>query len=433
MDIVILVLLILLNGVFALSELAIVSSSRPRLQAMAEKGSRGAATALRLLEDPSRLLSTVQIGITLIGIIAGAYGATAIADDIRPWVEDVAPSLVQYAPVISFGGVIVLTTFLSLVFGELVPKRMAMAAPERLASMMAPLMALTELVAAPLVWFLRACTEGVIRLLGLHKNAQADVTEEEVKLVIAEGARAGAIETDERDMLEGVMRHADRSVRTIMTPRPEIVFLDPEMEPEEVMEVLEESGHSRFPVATGDADKIIGMVQTKDLLRHTGSGGKLDISAVMHPPIYVPETVNVMRLLEVMRGSPVRMLVITDEYGAVLGIVTGADLLESIAGDEALSEDEGLSPPVERDDGSWLIDGKTPVDELGDLVGERLNHEEESYSTVAGLVMHQLKDLPREGDKTERWPLAFEVVDMDGRRIDKVLVRRMEESETGSG
>ncbi len=433
MDFVILILLILLNGVFALSELAIVSSSRPRLQAMADKGSSGAVTALRLLEDPSKLLSTVQIGITLIGVIAGAYGATAIADDIRPWVEKVAPSLAQYAPVVSFGGVIVLTTFLSLVFGELVPKRMAMAAPEKLAATMAPLMALTETAASPLVWLLRTCTEGVIRMLGLHRHTQAEVTEEEVKLVISEGARAGAIETDERDMLEGVMRHADRSVRTIMTPRPEIVFLDPDMGSEEILELIKQSGHSRFPVASGDADNLVGIVQTKDLLAHIGKGGELDVSAVMHPPTYVPETVNVMRLLEAMRGSPVRMLVITDEYGAVLGIVTGADLLESIAGDEALSEDEGLARPVERADGSWLIDGKTPVDELGDLVGERLPDDEETYSTVAGLIMHLLKDLPKEGDRTERWPLAFEVVDMDGRRIDKVLVHRMEASETETG
>lgn len=432
MDFVILILLILLNGVFALSELAIVSSSRPRLQAMAERGSLGAATALRLLEDPSKLLSTVQIGITLIGIIAGAYGATAIANDIRPWVEQAAPSLAEYAPVVSFGGVIVLTTFLSLVFGELVPKRMAMAAPEKLAASMAPLMAFTELISSPLVWLLRTCTDGVIRMLGLHKHMEADVTEEEVKLVIAEGARAGAIETDERDMLEGVMRHADRSVRTIMTPRPEIVFLDPEMDAEEVIELIETSGHSRFPVASGDADNLVGIVQTKDLLKHVGQGGQLDISAVMHQPIYVPETVNVMRLLETMQGSPVRMLVVTDEYGAVLGIVTGADLLESIAGDVALSEDEGLARPVERADGSWLIDGKTPVDELGDLIGERLPNDEEGYSTVAGLIMHLLKDLPREGDRTERWPLSFEVVDMDGRRIDKVLVYRLEDDGTES-
>lgn len=433
MDFVILILLILLNGVFALSELAIVSSSRPRLQAMAEKGSRGAQRALRMLEDPSKLLSTVQIGITLIGVIAGAYGATAIADDVRPWLEQIAPDLAEYSAAISFGGVVVLTTFLSLVFGELVPKRMAMAAPERLAAAMAPLMAMVETVSSPLVWLLRTCTDGVLRLLGLHKTTQSDMTEEEVKIVIAEGARAGAIETDERDMLQGVMRHADRSVRTIMTPRTEIVFLDPEMEPDEVLQLIETSGHSRFPVASGDADNLVGMVQTKDMLTYMGANGKLDIMAVMHPPTYVPETVNVMRLLEAMRHSPVRMLAITDEYGAILGIVTGADLLESIAGDEALSEDEGLSPPVERADGSWLIDGKTPVDELEDLVGQRIEDDEEGYSTVAGLVIHLFKALPKEGDRVERFPLAFEVVDMDGRRIDKVLVKRLEDDEDETG
>lgn len=433
MDFVILILLILLNGVFALSELAIVSSSKPRLQAMAEKGSGGAATALRLLEDPSKLLSTVQIGITLIGVIAGAYGATAIADDVRPWLMEIAPDLAEYAGVISFGGVVVLTTFLSLVFGELVPKRIAMAAPERLAASMAPLMSMTETISSPLVWLLRTCTDGVLRLLGLHKISQADVTEEEVALVIAEGARAGAIESDERDMLHGVMRHADRSVRTIMTPRTEIVFIDPDMSPEEVLALIENSGHSRFPVASGDADNLVGMVQTKDLLTYMGTKGKLDVTAVMHPPTYVPETVNVMRLLEAMRGSAVRMLAITDEYGAILGIVTGADLLESIAGDEALSEDEGLSPPVERADGSWLIDGKTPVDELEDLVGQRLEDEEEGYSTVAGLVIHLLKALPKEGDRVDRFPLSFEVVDMDGKRVDKILVRRLEDDKAETG
>jgi putative hemolysin len=426
MDFVVLILLILLNGVFALSELAIVSSRKPRLKAMADRGNPGAKTALRLLEDPSKLLSTVQIGISAITIVSGAYSATNLSDDLALWVVDVAPGLGDYIPAISFGVVIVMTTFLSLVLGELIPKRIALTAPEPLAALMAPVMALIETVASPLVWLLRTVTEGFIRLVGLHRTRQEDVTEEELQSLIVEGERAGVIEEEEREMIEGVMRLGDRSVKTIMTPRTEMVWLDPGSPPEELLRQMQQSGHSRFPVAEGDADEIIGVVQTKDLLAHLGQKGTLDLKAVMNPPAFVPETMPVLRLLEAMRGNPVRMVFVSDEYGGVLGLVTAADLLESIAGDAALGEDEALSPPVLREDGSWLVDGMTPVDEFEQLVGVRDLDDDEGYSTVAGLVMHLLRAVPSEGDKAERPPLTFEVVDMDGRRIDKVLVRKLE-------
>jgi putative hemolysin len=426
MDFVVLILLILLNGVFALSEMAIVSSRKPRLKAMADRGNRGAKTALRLLDDPSQLLSTVQIGITAIGIIAGAYSATALSDDLTLWVNDIAPGLEEYVPAITFGVVIVMTTFLSLVFGELIPKRIALTAPEPLAAVMAPVMALIETIASPLVWLLRTITEGMVRLLGLHRTRQEDVTEEELQSLIVEGEKAGVIEEEERDMIQSVMRLGDRSVKAIMTPRTEMVWLDPNAPREELLRQMRQSGHSRFPVAEGDADEIIGVVQTKELLAHLGETGKIDLKAVMHQPQFVPETMPVLKMLEAMRGNPVRMVMVSDEYGAVLGLVTAADLLESIAGDAALGEDEGLSPPVQRDDGSWLVDGMTPVDEFEQLVGVRDLDEDEGYSTVAGLVMHLLRAVPSEGDKAERPPLTFEVVDMDGRRIDKVLVRKLE-------
>jgi putative hemolysin len=425
MELLILVLLILLNGVFALSEMAIVSSRKPRLKAMADRGNRGAKTALRLLEDPSKMLSTVQIGITGIGVIAGAYGATSLADDLTPWVASVHPALVPQASAIAFGLVIAFTTFLSLVLGELIPKRIALSAPEALASIMAPMMAMIEVVASPLVIVLRMSTEGLIRLLGLHRTRQEDVTEEELQSLIVEGEKAGVIEEEERDMIQSVMRLGDRSVKAIMTPRTEVIWLDPDTPRDELLKEITESGHSRFPVANGDADEIIGVVQAKELFAHLARTGEVDLKAVMHPPQFVPETMPVLKMLEAMRGNQVRMIIVSDEYGAVLGLVTAADLLESIAGDAALSEDEGLAPPVKRDDGSWLVDGMTPVDEFEELVGVR-GLEDEGYSTVAGLVMHLMRTVPKEGDKAERLPLQFEVVDMDGRRIDKVLVRKLD-------
>lgn len=426
MELAILVFLILLNGVFALSEMAIVSSRRPRLKAMADKGNVGAKVALRLLDDPSKLLSTVQIGITAIGVIAGAYGATSLADDMTPWVESLHPSLVPHASAIAFGVVIVLTTFLSLVLGELIPKRIALAAPEPMAAVMAPVMSLIERAASPLVWLLRFVTEGFLTVFGLNRTRQEDVTEEELQSLIVEGEKAGVIEEEEREMIQGVMRLGDRSVKTIMTPRTEMVWLDPEQDREELLKEIRESGHARFPVAKGDADEIVGIVQAKELFLHLAQTGKIDLTAVMHPPLFVPETMPVLRLLDAMKGNVVRMAIVSDEYGSVLGLVTATDLLESIAGDDALDFDDALSPPVQRDDGSWLVDGMTPVDEFEQLVGVKGLNGDEGYSTVAGLVMHLMRAVPKEGDKAEQGLLTFEVLDMDGRRVDKVLVRKAE-------
>jgi putative hemolysin len=426
MELTILIFLILLNGVFALSEMAIVSSRRPRLKAMADKGNVGAKVALRLLDDPSKLLSTVQIGITAIGVIAGAYSATSLSDDLTPWVASLHPAIEPHAAGIAFGIVIVFTTFLSLVLGELIPKRIALAAPEPLAATMAPVMALIERAASPLVWLLRLITEGFLTLFGLNRTRQEDVTEEELHSLIVEGEKAGVIEEEEREMIQGVMRLGDRSVKTIMTPRTEMVWLDPEQDREELLKEIRESGHARFPVAKGDADEIVGIVQAKELFLHLAQTGKIDLLAVMHTPLFVPETMPVLRLLDAMKGNVVRMAIVSDEYGSVLGLVTATDLLESIAGDDALDHEDALAPPVLRDDGSWLVDGMTPVDEFEQLVGVRGLNDDEGYSTVAGLVMHLLRAVPKEGDKTEQGLLTFEVVDMDGRRVDKVLVRKNE-------
>ncbi|MFZ4684761.1 MAG: hemolysin family protein [Hyphomonadaceae bacterium] len=426
MELTILFFLILLNGVFALSEMAIVSSRRPRLKAMADKGNVGAKVALKLLDDPSKLLSTVQIGITAIGVIAGAYGATSLADDLTPWVAGLHASIEPHASAIAFGVVIAFTTFLSLILGELIPKRIALAAPEPMAAAMAPAMALLARVASPLVWLLRAVTEGFLTIFGLNRTRQEDVTEEELHSLIVEGEKAGVIEEEEREMIQGVMRLGDRSVKTIMTPRTEMVWLDPEQDRAELLKEIRESGHARFPVAKGDADEIVGIVQAKELFLHLAQTGKIDLTAVMHTPLFVPETMPVLRLLDAMKGNVVRMAIVSDEYGSVLGLVTATDLLESIAGDDALDHEDALSPPVLRDDGSWLVDGMTPVDEFEQLVAVRGLNDNEGYSTVAGLVMHLMRAVPKEGDKIEQGTLTFEVVDMDGRRVDKVLVRKAE-------
>ncbi|HRP12230.1 MAG TPA: hemolysin family protein [Terricaulis sp.] len=432
MEIAILVFLVLLNGLFAMSELAIVSAKKPRLKARADSGDAGAKAALKLLEDPSRLLSTVQIGITLIGIIAGAYGATAIADDLAPVLLGWFPTLsATLAGQLAFGIVIVLTTYLSLVLGELVPKRIALTAPETLAGMVAPPMALLAQASAPVVWVLKTSTEAVLRLVGAHRTKQADVTEEEIHSLIEEGHEAGLIETEEREMITGIMRLGDRTVRTIMTPRLDIVWLDSGKPRDETLRLIRDSGHSRFPVAEGGLDHLIGVTQTKELLIASANGA-WDLKHAAHPPVIVPESMSVLRLLDTMRDNPVRMLFVADEYGVIQGLVTAADVLESIAGDAALSTDEAIDKPVQREDGSWLLDGMTPIDEFEQLMSVRNLNEEGEFDTLAGFVIHLMQRLPGVGDTAAFADLRFEIVDMDGRRIDKIIVRRVGDALEGA-
>ena len=424
MEILILIVLILLNGVFAMSELALVSAKPARLKAWAEKGDRGAAAALRLKDDPSRLLSAVQTGITLIGVVAGAYGATRIADDLTPPLRAAVPALASRADDIAFAVVIVLTTFLSLILGELVPKRIALLAPERIASLTAIPMHVLSVVAAPAISFLRLCTEGILTLFRVNKTRNDDVTEEEIRTVLAEGASSGAIEEEEHAMVRGVLGLGDRDVRSIMTARPEVVWLDLDESKDEILKCIADSGHSRFPVARGDVDQIVGIVQTKDLLRQVSKTGRLDIAATMKKPTFIPDSLSVMRLLDSLSGTEVRMGIVLDEHGSMQGIVTAADILGAIAGDAAFSPDDGLDPAVQREDGSWLIDGLTPLEDFERQIGVAGFSGEIGYSTVGGLIMHELQRLPTAGDKVETGGLIFEVVDMDRRRIDKVLVKQ---------
>ncbi len=429
METFVLFVLILLNGFFAMSELALVSAKPARLKARADRGDRGAVIALKLREDPSRLLSAVQTGITLIGVIAGAYGATRIADDLSPVIRGWIPVLGERADALAFAFVIVITTFLSLVFGELVPKRIALIAPERIAALTARPMQLLSILAAPAIDFLRLCTDAVLVVMRIKRRKEDEVTEEEIRMVLAEGASSGALEEDEHAMIEGVMGLGDRDIRSIMTARPDVVWLDLDDSKEEILKQIADSGHSRFPVARGDADQIVGIVQTKDLLKQVSKLGRLDLAAAMKKPTFIPDSLSVMRLLDSLSGSEVRMGIVLDEHGSVQGIVTAADILGAIAGDAAFSPNDGLDPAVERPDGSWLIDGLTPLEDFERQLGVSGFSGEAGYSTVGGLIMHELQRLPSTGDVVIRSGYSFEVVDMDRRRIDKVLVKEVESEE----
>ncbi len=427
MEIAVLLFLILINGLFAMSELALVSSKHSRLKARAERGDRGAKTALRLLEDPSRLLSAVQIGITLVGVVAGAYGATALADDLEPLIARLVPSQAQRADEAAFAIVIVAITYLSLVIGELVPKRIALTAPERIASLAARPMALVANVAFPAVAILRLSTNAVLRLVGIRGVRRQQVTEDEILLLVAEGATTGVIDRNEQMMIEGVLDLGARNVRSIMTPRTEVVWLDAEEERSAIVPRIVASGHSRFPVASGAIDRIVGIVQTKDLLSGLAASGEVNLEQTMRKPIFVPETLAVDKLFDSIAASEVRMAIVLDEHGVFAGLVTAADMLGAIAGARAFSPADRLEPGVRRDDGSWVIDGMTPVEDFERLMGVRGLGDPANYSTVAGLLMHALQRMPGTGDSVIVRGLKLEVVDMDGRRIDKIIAAKIED------
>lgn len=421
-DLLALLLLIVLNGFFAMSELALVSSRKARLQAMAAEGNAGAEKALRLAEDPTAFLSTVQIGITIIAIVSGAYGESVFADALAG-VLDGLPVVGTYADVASSVIVVVTIAYISLIIGELVPKRLALTNPERVASAVAgPMMTLARL-ARPLVQFLRMSTLLVLRSLGVHRPSEPTVTEEEVKTLIAQGTEIGVFEEAEREMIEGVLRVADRSVRSIMVPRPDVVWLDLDDDIKETMKTIADSGHSRFPVSREDVDQIIGVVHAKKILEQHYTSDKIDLEAAVEEPLYVHESTNVLRLLEMFKSSVVHMAIVLDEHGTVQGIVTPADILIGIAGDLPEEGEDTEPSAVRREDGSWLLDGQMPVYEVEHVLGVRgLAVDDAEYTTLAGFVLSQLGHIPNAGEDFRWKDWRFEVVDMDGRRIDKVLV-----------
>jgi putative hemolysin len=421
------VLLIGLNGLFALSELAIVSARKARLKAMADNGRAGASTALKLAEDPGRFLSTVQIGITLVGILAGAFSGAALGDRLTEiLLGQGMPE--RAAEPLGYGLVIGSITYLSVVVGELVPKHLALKSPEGIACAVAPLMALISRIAAPVVWLLDASTKLIFRLFGQSTESESAVTEEEIRTIMAEAETAGVIETDERKMIAGVMRLGDRAVRGVMTPRTDVDWIDLNDSPSEIREILINTPHSRIPVAEGHPDNMLGVVQARELLAATLREEALDIRKHIRKAPIIPDTLDALDALEVLRQAEVPMALVHDEYGHFDGVVTPADILDAIAG--AFRSDEGEAEPeaVQREDGSWLLAGWMPADEMAEQLGVSLP-ERRNYETVAGLVIGELQHLPNAGEAIETLGWRFEVVDLDGRRIDKVLASRIENRE----
>ena len=419
-DLLIVLGLILVNGVFAMSELAVVSSRKSRLQSLARRGVRGARTALRLTEDPTAFLSTVQIGITLVGILAGAFSGIALGEEVAAWLAG-WPPIEPYARTIAIGTIVVAITYVTLIIGELVPKRIALRRPERIAVVVAPPMQTLSRVAGPLVYVLKHSTEGVLRLLRLGGGQEATVTEEEIRMLIAEGTRAGIFLASEREMIEAVLRLADRRVRAIMTPRQEDVWLDVTATPEEIAETINEHRASRYPVCRETIDNPVGVVGVTDLAAVLLKGGTVRLSELIMPPLVVPEGVYVLNVLDLLRKEWAQIAIVIDEYGATEGIVTLSDILEAITGELPARGEELELDLVRRGDGSWLVDGAYPIDEFEDRLRLRGLRNDGDYDTVAGYALHRLERLPSIGDSFTTESGRFEIVDMDGNRIDKVL------------
>jgi putative hemolysin len=423
LEILVVLALVLLNGYFAMSELAVVSARPARLDAQARKGGRGARLAAALARDPGRMLSTVQIGITLVGIVAGAFGGARLAEPLDDALARV-PVLAPFSAEIAYTLVVAAITYLSLIIGELVPKHLALRAPERIATLVAPAIDLLSRISTPAVWLLETSSRVVLRLLGSEVQPAETVTEEEVRMLIAEGTRTGVFHRQEQEMIGRVLRLADRPVRAIMTPRVELVWLDADDDPAEIVRVIRESGHSRFVVAKGSLDDVLGVVHVRGLLEPCLSGRPLDLHAALRAMLVVPDTMPVLRALEALRQARVSMALVVDEYGEVEGVVTVEDVLEAVVGDmpeRRLGEEPAI---VEREDGSLLMDGMLATDEVKLALSLDGLPDEDSYHTLAGFILAQLGRVPQEGAIVAYGGWRFEVIDMDGRRIDKVLVSR---------
>jgi putative hemolysin len=426
-DIAVLLALVTLNGFFAGAELAIISSRRARLQAMEQLGVRGATVALGLAAEPGRFLSTVQIGITLVGIASGAYSGASLAGPAGDGLARLGvPATV--APQAGFVSVILGVTYLSLIVGELVPKQLALRSPERIACAVAPFMTLLTRALAPFVLLLDASSAAVFRLLGVSRKSDQTVTEAELRSVVAEAESAGVIEVSERELISGIMRLADRQVRGVMTPRTEVDSIDLAASPDAIRATLVKSPHTRLPVADGSIDRIIGVIQARDAMVALLEGRPLDLAALARPAPVIPDVSDATVALTALRDSSVPMAIVVDEYGHFEGVVTPADLLAAIAGEFRSDIDEGLDPAiVTREDGSILMAGSIPADEMAELLGIRLD-EERDFQTAAGFALAELEHIPTTGEIFEAHGFRFEVVDMDGRRIDRLLVSRLPET-----
>ncbi|MDB5592961.1 MAG: DNA-binding protein [Enterovirga sp.] len=424
LELVVAVALIVLNGVFALSELAVVSARKSRLKALANAHRRGAKAALSLAEDPGRFLSTVQIGITLVGILAGAFSGAALGERLAGLLEQQGVPERLAGP-LGYTLVIAVITYLSVVVGELVPKHLALRNAEGIACLMAPSMRLLSQLAAPVVWLLDASTRMVFRMFGKSTGTDNQVTEDEIRTLVAEAESAGVIESDERHMISGVLRLGDRTVRGLLTPRTEVDWIDLDDDPATIRDALLQTQHSRLPVMKGDPDDIRGVIHVRDLLATMVAGKPLDVAGRLRPAPIVPDTLDALDVLKVLRDAEVPMAIVHDEYGHFEGIVTPADALDAIVGVFRSGTEVEDPDSVRREDGSWLLAGAMPFDEMADLLGLRAP-DNRSYETVAGFILDLLQHLPATGEHVVTQGWRFEVIDLDGRRVDKVLASRLQ-------
>ena len=428
MDVALLVFLILLNGAFAMSEMALTASRKARLQVMVEAKEPGASAAMALHDNPTRWLSTVQVGITSIGILNGIVGEAAFAEPFARWLQQVLPLTPKAAGLSATALVVAVITFLTIIFGELVPKRLGQMYPEVLARLVARPMNWLSAAARPFVWLLGASTEAVLKLLGIRGGPSRSVTEEEIAASLEEGVDAGVIEAQEHQMVRNVFRLDERQIGSMMIPRADIVWLDADAPFDQMLERMVQSGRSRFPVCRSGVDDVIGVVSAYTLLPTLAQGLKPELSEHLKPPVFVPETLSGMELLEHFRQTSADMVFVVDEYGAVQGVITERDLLEAITGEFVGIEAGEEAWATQRADGSWLIDGLIPMPELKDRLDLKEVPEEDRgrYNTLAGMVMLLLGRLPATADRVEWLGWTFEVVDLDGKRVDKVLVTRID-------
>ena len=429
MELLLLAFLILLNGVFAMSEMALAASRKARLQVLAEAGDAGAVVAIDLHDDPTRFLSTVQIGITSIGVLNGIVGESAFSRPLAEWLKgtfDIAPRIAEVG---SLALVVMIITFLTIIFGELVPKRVGQLYPETVARLVARPMRGLAFAARPFVRLLAGTTEAVLRLLGIRDTRARGVTEEEIAASLEEGLDAGVIEAHEHQMVRNVFRLDERQIGSMMIPRGEVAWLDANAPIDESLAVIARQEHSRYPVCRGSLDEVVGVIGAQQLLQQVTGGRPLSLTEGVTPPVFVPETLTGMELLEHFRGSSTQMVFVVDEYGEVQGVISVRDVLEAITGEFTTpTSDDAWA--VKRADGSWLIDGLIPVPELKDRLGLRELPDEDRgrYNTLAGMTMLLLGRLPRTADVVEWSGWRFEVVDLDGKRVDKVLVSRLDET-----
>lgn len=416
-EVLIVLAIIVINALFVLAEMSVASSRKARLQERINDGDKRAATALKLIEHPNLFLATVQIGITLVGVFLGAVGGARFSAPLGGLLGRI-PAIAPYAESLALAIVVIVITFVSIVLGELVPKRIALHNPERIASLLAGPMIFVSRLFKPFVWLLGRITDLILKLMGVEPGNEPPVTEEEIQLLIDQGTQAGVFEEAEQDMVEGVFSLADQRVYSLMTPRPDVVWLDINDSIEDIRKKLEESNFSRFPVRQGSLDAIVGIVKARDLLVQSLNNEPIVLKNLLKPAFFVPETMFASRALEVLKENSTDMLLVIDEFGALQGLLTITDILEEIVGEMEMEEPQA----TQRQDGSWLLDGMLEVDEFKEIFDLPLLPHEDEYETLSGFVMVSLGRLPQATDRFEWHGLKFEVIDMDGRRVDKVLV-----------